>query len=74
MNVALDTVSESVTTGDVLYAQTVAGTITAKKNGVTIVGLTATDTTYTSGRPGMFSYTENANGVTMDDWIGASIP
>jgi hypothetical protein len=56
----LNGTSTGCTTGDVLMATISGSTITAYKNGNAV--MTATDSTYTGGSPGMGFYIQNPNG------------
>jgi len=66
----ISTIANSPSGGDVLKLQAVGSTLTAWVNG-SIVG-TVTDTTYSTGAPGMVGYGNSAQ-VTLDDWEGVDV-
>jgi hypothetical protein len=62
----LDSVSGTMSNGDIQKICVNGTAITAYKNGSPITGLSATDSTFTSGRPGIYSWALSSG--TGDDW------
>jgi len=75
MNTTLDSVAGALAVGDTLRAEITGTTITAYKNGMAIAGLTATDATVASGRPGMVLFALiTAAEASLDDFEAGSLP
>ena len=58
--------------GETYRISILGSSITVSVNGVLIPALSATDTTYTSGRPGLVSYS-NQTGYRMDTWQAGNV-
>jgi len=66
----VSTIANSPSGGDVLKLQAVGSTLTAWVNGSIVASVS--DTTYSTGAPGMVGYGANAV-VTIDDWEGVDV-
>jgi hypothetical protein len=67
-NTALTSAASTGAIGDILRLEAAGGVLTCYKNGVST--LTATDTTYTSGQPGLFLFGTTA---TSKNWSGGNL-
>jgi hypothetical protein len=70
-----DMTATPLAVGDTLYLEIQGSTLVAKRNGVVVSGLTATDSTFTTGAPGIgvcaaTSISESA----MSAWAGGNFP
>lgn len=66
----IDTFSDTYTNGDTLEISVSGSTLTMKRNGSTIH--TTTDSTYTTGRPGLYIYSTGGTAVTK--WTATQLP